>query len=198
MTSSQIRQSLLLLFALGLTLGSCFFTPEHPDTDTYLIEDGKKEVRRHRIKDHDGSLFTYWDTISLTPEILYDRRPDKHPLRSFGLSYPEWATIHGMLSISENQHYDKGMIGLIEIAGTLRISYLDQTIRLPQQQKTDTRPGNWENTFANDSIRLTVTVFLEPKRILNRLTGFGTIRGELAGKPVEQDIYGVFNTQKSQ
>lgn len=120
-----------------------------------LLDGGKKRIeQRQRRSEKTGQWEVYLDTITVSKGELYRNAPDKHPLNPFYLSYPEWETIDCIIAIDRKDYWDKAMIGLVEKAGTLRIKYRDQLIRLKPITPHKIREGDWSCVFKNDTISI--------------------------------------------
>lgn len=143
-----------------------------------LIEGGKKRVEQ-RGRNGENGLEVYLDTITLSKREIYRNEGELHPLTPFYLSYEEWKTIECIISIDENDYWDKAMIGLIQKSGTLRIKHKNQDIILNSFKANPIKEGIWTNTYSNDSIEIKLSTNFEDNRIARRFTGLGNLQGRI-------------------
>jgi hypothetical protein len=122
--------------------------------------------------------------------------PKSYLLNQFYLSYDEWKTISCELVSDGSRYSDKAMIGLIEKSGKLRIDYLEQKIHLKPDSLPEIREGLWQNIYTNDTIHITVAInFDNKKKYAHCITGNGSMKGLINGKPFSENVFGIYQTK---
>jgi hypothetical protein len=149
-----------------------------------LIDNGK------RIIHYKGG-----DTVMLTRGQQYQLDSFRNPLIQFSLSYKEWKTIGCIIALDEHEYGHKEMIGLIERTGDLRISYKGQELRLAPTIPVKFKVGEWNGTFKNDSMKISISGQLINRGNSSNLWGDGNLVVKTPDQIIEERIFLVYEKE---
>jgi hypothetical protein len=170
---------------------------DYRDLFTYPIEGGRRFVTKKERYVDEIKEYTY-DTSSISGHALYELEKEIHLLDQFYTDYSEWAKIRCIISVNEDQYWDKAMIGLIEKDDRLRVKYKGQKIYLNPLGNSEVTDSIWVGEFKNDSCSIRIDIlFNKNSKIMSNITGHGIITGMINDKSFKEDIFVVMEMPDS-
>ena len=186
-----------VVLLLCLALSGCGDHPEKqapaPAEPTYpiYIEGGKRKIIQVERYEQ-GNKVSVLDTLVVSKAALYDNDSLVQPLTRFFFSYAQHHLSRCFISTDLEDYYNKAMLAFIAPNDALRIEYNNQDIELKGLKNAPSGPGPWIQTFQNDSMKIELSCILEEKRIMNRLNGYGKLRGNIGRRTFEKNVFVVW------